>query len=118
MEWNGYLYTGFKWENGWPTEPGPNTITGPASPGTSTPAASAPAADAAAAPAHPPVASGAPSPPSPGMDTTPLAYTATTGQLPQHPDIGIQVNTQEPHSKEEKGDADSSYTLNLSLLNL
>jgi len=106
MEWNGYLYTGFKWENGWPTGSGPNTITGPASPGTSTPAASAPAADYAAAPAHPPAASGAPSPPSPGMDTTP----GQLPQLPQHPDIGIQVNTQDPHSKEEKGDAESSYT--------
>jgi hypothetical protein len=114
MEWNGYLYTGFKWENGWPTEAGSNTITGPASPGTSTPAAvdTAPAlaADAAAAPVHPPVSSGALSPPSPRMDTTPLASFATTGHLPQHPDIGIQVKSQEPHSQEEKVDAESSYT--------
>jgi hypothetical protein len=108
MEWNGYLYTGFKWENGWPTEAGSNTITGPASPGSSTPAVPA----VTAVPSASVVLSTAP--PSPEMDTTPLVSTAqptaTTGQLQQQPDIGIQVNTQEPHSKEEKADAKSSYT--------
>ncbi len=105
MEWNGYLYTGFKWENGWPTEAGSNTITGPASPGSSSPVVLA-----GAAPPAPAVLST--SPPSPEMDTTSLVSTvqppAAMGQ--QQPDPNIQVKIQEPHSKEEKGDAESDCT--------
>jgi hypothetical protein len=45
------------------------------------------------------------------MDTTPLAASATTGQLPQQQqDTGIQVKIQEPQTEEEKGDAESCYT--------
>jgi hypothetical protein len=103
MEWNGYLYTGFRWENGWPTEAGSNTITGPALPGSSAPAVlAAPTALSTA-------------PPSPELDTTPLVSTvqpsvAATGQLQLQPNIGIQVNSQEQHSKEEKGDIKSNCT--------
>jgi hypothetical protein len=81
-------------ENGWPTEAGSNTITGPASPGSSTPAA-------------PPTA-----PPPPEMDTTPLVTTVQSPQASTQLQINtdIQVNSQSQHSKEEKEDNESNCT--------